>query len=656
MAEPIRQITTTTKKPSSAGYDPYDLLFTASNPDDIFSEFIFGEGSAAPTEGMQADDIIEAIRLNEVNPKTLSPELKKLVKNRLVTQGVSEADASKLVGDDTTTFYDMENALALGAAKEAGLDFGGPFGAPLPSLGLTEQTDEEVLASIVAAAPSGTPLGKLSNEDLIDRYKEAVASLEYVQGQPRTLPGTGTYTKEGQDYLDEVFGDISDAKKEVAKYVDEINARGLDFPKEDTPYGGKVGTVIGPQGATTTVVWGDEAPNIPGTDTGIYTGSYRIPGGIIVDTGVSTGIPVLDDIIKAGAGQEVGGKVTITDVGLEEIARRTGIPVDDILEALEDSGIFGPPAPPGAQTQTPTQTQTGGAATQTGGTEEDTEGGGPFSAPVLVSTGGLGVTDIIEKLKDIFGGGKDDGSSSTGADTVDSGSTTDTVTTNGGATTDTTTTTGGATTDTTTTTGGATTDTINTGGGATIDTITTGGGVSDIVAGGGGSDIDTIITGGGGSDIDTITTGGGGSDIDTITTGGGGSDIDTITTGGGGSDIDTITTGGGASDIVAGGGNGSTIEAGSTIQTGGGGGFGMPTETPSATGQGLTGVSTEKAGVADIGDPYQLSASLYENIMRILQQDRENRRDDRNRARTYYGGGSVRASDRIDEIARIIRG
>jgi len=87
-----------------------------------------------------------------------------------------------------------------------------------------------------------------------------------------------------------------------------------------------------------------------------------------------------------------------------------------------------------------------------------------------------------------------------------------------------------------------------------------------------------------------------------------------------------------------------------------GGGFGMPTETPSATGQGLTGVSTEKTGVADIGDPYQLSASLYENIMRILQQDRENRRDDRNRARTYYGGGSVRASDRIDEIARIIRG
>ena len=63
-----------------------------------------------------------------------------------------------------------------------------------------------------------------------------MASLRYVRQQPRTLPGTGTYTEEGQDYyLDEVFGDISDAKKEVDKYIDEINARGLDFPKEDIP-------------------------------------------------------------------------------------------------------------------------------------------------------------------------------------------------------------------------------------------------------------------------------------------------------------------------------------------------------------------------------------------------------------------------------------
>ena len=491
---------------------------------------------------------------------------------------------------DAFAYASALDALGLGDTSKAAFEQAAEIDL-LNQLAATDQTDEEFLSSIVAAAPSGTPLGKLSDEDLLERYKSAVASLEYVQQQPRTLPGTGTYTEEGQEYLDEVFGDISDAKKEVAKYVDEINARGLDFPKEDTPYGGKVGTVIGPQGATTTVVLGDEAINVPGTDTGIYTGSYNIPGGIIVDTGVSTGIPVLDDIIKAGTGQEVGGKVTITDVGLEEIARRTGIPVDDILEALEDSGVFGPPAPPGAQTQTPTQTQTGGAATQTGGTEEDTEGGGPFSAPVLVSTGGLGATDIIEKLKDIFGGGKDDGSSSTGADTVDSGSTTDTVTTNGGATTDTVTTNGGATTDTTITTGGD-------------------------------SDIDTITTGGD-SDIDTITTGGG-SDIDTITTGGG-SDIDTIATGGG-SDIDTIATGGGASDVISTGGGGTPIETASTIQTGGGGitsGMDLGTQQ---TG-GIEGMSREQVGVADVRSPFDRSASLAENLRRILSQTNKNNKD-----------------------------
>ena len=408
---------------------------------------------------------------------------------------------------DAFAYAAFLNSLGMGDASQAAFDQAANADL-LNQLAANEQTDEEVLASVVGAAPSGTPLGKLSDEDLLERYKSAVASLRYVRQQPRTLPGTGTYTEEGQEYLDEVFGDISDAKEEVAKYVDEINARGLDFPKEDIPYGGKVGTVIGPQGATTTVVLGDEAPNIPGTDTGIYTGSYRIPGGIIVDTGVSTGVPVLDDIIKAGAGQEVGGKVTITDIGLEEIARRTGIPVDDILEALEDSGIFGPPTPPGAQTQTPTQTQTGGATTQTGGTEEDTEGAGPFSAPVLVSTGGLGgIADIVDKIKDIFSGDKDDGSSPTGNNTVDSSGTTDTVTT-GGTTTDTVTT--GGTTDTITT-GGTTTDTITTGGGSDIETITTGGG-SDVITTGGGSDIETITTGG--SSIEegsTIRAGGGGS-------------------------------------------------------------------------------------------------------------------------------------------------
>ena len=150
------------------------MLFTASNPDDIFSEFIFGEGSAAPTEGMQADDIIEAIRLGEVNPKTLSPELKKLVKDRLAAQGVSEADASKLVGDDTTTFYDMENALALGAAKEAGLDFGGPFGASLAASG----------APSIVPTPTQQSTIQEETQKLIDIIRQAGGEVKegVVQG------------------------------------------------------------------------------------------------------------------------------------------------------------------------------------------------------------------------------------------------------------------------------------------------------------------------------------------------------------------------------------------------------------------------------------------------------------------------------------------
>ena len=473
---------------------------------------------------------------------------------------------------DAFAYASALDALGLGDTSKAAFEQAAEIDL-LNQLAATDEASEEVLSSIVAAAPSGTPLGRLSDEDLLEQYKSAVVDLRAAYNAPRGVRAVGAYTREGQDIRDEAFEFISDAKKEVAKYVDEINARGLDFPKEDTPYGGKVGTVIGPQGSTTTVVLGDEAPNIPGTDTTIYTGSYEIPGSIIVDTGVSTGIPVLDDIIKAGTGQEVGGKVTITDVGLEEIARRTGIPVDDILEALEDSGVFGPPAPPGAQT--PTQTQTGGAATQTGGTEEDTEGAGPFSAPVLVSTGGLGVTDIIEKLKDIFSGDGGDTVSTTGGD-----SDIDTTTTNGGATTDITTTTGGD------------------------------------------SDIDTTTTGGD-SDIDTITTGGG-SDIDTIATGGG-SDIDTIATGGG-SDIDTIATGGGASDVISTGGGGTPIETASTIQTGGGGITSGMDLGAQQTG-GIEGMSREQVGVADVRSPFDRSASLAENLRRILSQTNKNNKD-----------------------------
>ena len=178
MAEPIRQITTTTKKPSSAGYDPYDLLFTGTDSSDIFSELTFGEGSAAPTEGMQAEILLDAITSGDVDPKTLSPELKALVKDRLIAQGVSEADASKVVGDDTTTFYDMENALALGAAKEAGLDAGGPFGADLGSVlqqlqtGPVQPTPQEKLGSAV-----GTQTATFGTNEQLEQERQTLIDL-----------------------------------------------------------------------------------------------------------------------------------------------------------------------------------------------------------------------------------------------------------------------------------------------------------------------------------------------------------------------------------------------------------------------------------------------------------------------------------------------
>jgi hypothetical protein len=59
-------------------------------------------------------------------------------------------------------------------------------------------------------------------------------------------------------------------------------------------------------------------------------------------------------------------------------------------------------------------------------------------------------------------------------------------------------------------------------------------------------------------------------------------------------------------------------------------------------------VKTEQAGVADIGTPYDLNASLLDNIMRILSdEDRETK---------YYGGGSVNEYNDINEVIRLLRG
>ena len=180
MAEPINEITTTAKRPSSSGYSPYDLLFTGTDPADIFSELTFGEGSAAPTEGTQADLIISGIMTGEIDPKTLAPEIKDLVKNKLIAQGVSEADVNAAFGDSTSTrnvgdplSYDMENALALGAAKEAGLDAGGPFGADLGSVLQQLQTGPVQPTSTTPTTTATNEQLEQERQTLIDIIREA---------------------------------------------------------------------------------------------------------------------------------------------------------------------------------------------------------------------------------------------------------------------------------------------------------------------------------------------------------------------------------------------------------------------------------------------------------------------------------------------------
>ena len=65
--------------------------------------------------------------------------------------------------DDPFRMYELENALALGAAKEAGLDYGGLFGAPIP-------------ISIQPVTPAQTPEEKTLEEEkqtLLDVIREA---------------------------------------------------------------------------------------------------------------------------------------------------------------------------------------------------------------------------------------------------------------------------------------------------------------------------------------------------------------------------------------------------------------------------------------------------------------------------------------------------
>lgn len=62
-------------------------------------------------------------------------------------------------------------------------------------------------------------------------------------------------------------------------------------------------------------------------------------------------------------------------------------------------------------------------------------------------------------------------------------------------------------------------------------------------------------------------------------------------------------------------------------------------------------VGTEQAGVADIGTPYDLNASLLENIMRILSESEAGAE-----GTELYGGGSVNGYNATDELIKLLRG
>jgi hypothetical protein len=75
-----------------------------------------------------------------------------------------------------------------------------------------------------------------------------------------------------------------------------------------------------------------------------------------------------------------------------------------------------------------------------------------------------------------------------------------------------------------------------------------------------------------------------------------------------------------------------------------------PIQQPQST-QDMYSVGTEQAGLADIGTPYDLNASLLDNIMRILAE-----RDAGAEETELYGGGSVNRYNATDELIKLLRG
>lgn len=211
-------------------------------------------------------------------------------------------------------FQDMalENALALGAAKEAGLDAGGPFG-----LSLTAPVQPGLnIPTLGGSAPSTNPL-----QDVID----AIADTPVVETLTDAAKAAGT---------------------EVGKVIDKIfKSIGLKPPTK----------IIGNPQPGATVVWGQT-----GGAPVVYTGTT--PAG--TQTGVTTGLPWLDavvnQVIQVGTGQQdiptlgdVTGAVidgaintVLPGVDVKEVADAANKVLDAAvnpnLAATEDTeGLFG---------------------------------------------------------------------------------------------------------------------------------------------------------------------------------------------------------------------------------------------------------------------------------------------------------------------------
>jgi len=86
---------------------------------------------------------------------------------------------------------------------------------------------------------------------------------------------------------------------------------------------------------------------------------------------------------------------------------------------------------------------------------------------------------------------------------------------------------------------------------------------------------------------------------------------------------------------------------------GGGGGGGSDGVDSSGLTQGIRGVSTEKAGVADIAILYDPSLSFAENMERMLGKTKKTDAVD---SVLMYGGGAVHPTDLNNEILRILEG